>query len=503
MSLPVYTFYFGDLTTGIIQGALPLKNLSYAYALNGPGSFAADLNLADPHIQKMNPIGLTVPAKTAVWIDRGGTLIWGGIVWGRKYDGNLYKLSLSGSTFDSYGSKRLVDYSTTFSEDEIQIAVDLWTNMQNTAHGNINCPAIYTASGKTVSQQWQASDYKYVTDALKDLTNLGSFDYTVNVFWNGTGVPAQQMVFGSPNLGRTTTTSGLLFSVPGNIITYNLQEDGGTVANRTYATGTGTGADQLAAASLNTASLSNGYPVLDEHTGYKDVTDQTALQALSDADLALYNQPVTQLQIVVRGDANPTLGSYTLGDYCTVNITDPRFPTGYTDTFQIRSIAVAVDDSGVEKVTLSLFATTSKRKYAGSFADQVVKLVNDVHRLNVRPHQFGCHPRNQVTPDYASIVSTSLTTAFQFDFPFKSPRFQVFVEAFQTGAVSCIMDIYDLNANVVLATQVAVPNTQAIVFKFKTNTLTADANGNASVAIRASRVSGTFNVRPVGGWNMG
>jgi len=502
-ALPQYTFYFGSLATGTISGALPLKSVSFSMAINEPGSFTAEINLADPNIRKMAPIDLTTPAKAALWIDRGGTLIWGGIVWGRTYDAATYRLKLSGSTFDSYGAKRLVDYSTTFSEDEIQIAVDLWTNMQNTAHGNINCPAIFTASGKTVSQQWQTSDYKFVTDALKDLTNQGTFDYTVSVFWNGNGAPAQQLVFGYPNLGRTTSASGLQFSTPGNILSYTYQEDGGIVANRTFAIGNGSGADQLAAASLNTGSLSVGYPVLDQVTSYKDVTDQTALQALSDADLALYSQPVAQVQIVVRGDSSPTLGNYNIGDYCTLNITDPRFPNGYTDTFQIRTISVALDDSGVEKVTLSLYAVTSRRKYASSFADVILKLKNDVHKMNVKARQFTCHPRNVAVPDYTSIVSGSLTPAFQFDFPYKSPRMTVHVEAYQATGVSCVIDLYDLVANVVLSPQQTVTATTGTIYTFKTNQLTSDPNtGRASVAIRASRISGTFNLRPVWAGNM-
>lgn len=354
-----YTYYFGNLTTGAVTGALPLKGVTYSTQLNAPGTFAGYVDLADPSVRSAAPIDLTTPAKSALWIDRGGVLTWGGIIWGRQYNSTTYQLSVSGSSFDSYGSRRYIDYNASFvNTDQVTVAASLWNTMQTTAHGNINCPAVAGTSGVNATVQWAPTDFKYVTDALKDLTNSSAFDYTVTTNWASSNVPAQQMIFGAPNLGRTTTSASFLFDLPGNILSYTVTEDGAVVANTASAIGAGSGTTQLVASASSTASLTNGYPVLTESIAYKDVTDAVALKQHAIADLALYAQPVQQLNAVVLGGADPIIGSYSLGDYATVRINDFRF-LGVAFIYQIRSISVAVDDNGVERVTLILRLVTS------------------------------------------------------------------------------------------------------------------------------------------------
>lgn len=146
----------------------------------------------------------------------------------------------------------------------------------------------------------------------------------------------------------------------------------------------------------------------------------------------------------------------------------------------------------------------SGRQYSLSHGDDLAQLYTRVHKLETSSTTIPFTARNQVTAsDYASITATTPTLAFQYDFPFTSKRITVIVEAYQTGAVGCSIDLYDLNASVVIGTAQSVTATSGTLFTFNTKALTKNATtGMASVAIRASRTSGTFNVRPVWAGNI-
>lgn len=145
----------------------------------------------------------------------------------------------------------------------------------------------------------------------------------------------------------------------------------------------------------------------------------------------------------------------------------------------------------------------SSRQYSTSFDDQLADVYRRIHTIEVHAQMVPLHARNQVATDYASISATVPTLAWQYDFPFSSSRVSVIVEAFQTAAVTCALDLYDLNAGVLLAASQPVVATVGTLFTFTSNTLTFNATtGMASMAVRASRASGTFNVRPAWAGNM-
>ena len=98
--MAVYTYRAYDLMTGRFLMDLPVTSGSFTDALNDPGS--ADLTVAMSY-RVMQLVGgayvdpgyllngfnwdidallqATVPTRTALYIDRDGDLVWGGIIW--------------------------------------------------------------------------------------------------------------------------------------------------------------------------------------------------------------------------------------------------------------------------------------------------------------------------------------------------------------------------------------------------------------------------------------
>ncbi|MFL6126906.1 MAG: hypothetical protein ACJ73U_45700, partial [Actinophytocola sp.] len=93
----VYTYLIADLRSGQILDELPLSGVTFDKKLNDTGSLRAQLNVADPVIRRREPRLLTEPGRTAVYVDRDGDLLWGGIVWTSRYSGATGVLELGAS----------------------------------------------------------------------------------------------------------------------------------------------------------------------------------------------------------------------------------------------------------------------------------------------------------------------------------------------------------------------------------------------------------------------
>src|SRR5437764_7624547 len=123
--MAVYTYRAYDLMTGRFLMDLPVTSGSFTDALNDPGS--ADLTVAMSY-RVMQLVGgayvdpgyllngfnwdidallqATVPTRTALYIDRDGDLVWGGIIWTRRPARDGMQITASG--FLSYFDKRRI-----------------------------------------------------------------------------------------------------------------------------------------------------------------------------------------------------------------------------------------------------------------------------------------------------------------------------------------------------------------------------------------------------------
>ena len=153
--------------------------------------------------------------------------------------------------------------------------------------------------------------------------------------------------------------SGWVWEYPGNIQSYNWPEDASQQTTWAYATGSGIPPGQMLSFAVNIASMTAGYPLLESKTSHTDVLVQATLDAHAASALAAYAYPVVIPTIDIRGDLDPVIGSYTVGDEIRLRITDDRFPgtqtgAGLDVTKRITAIAVIPPGTGNETITLTL-----------------------------------------------------------------------------------------------------------------------------------------------------
>jgi hypothetical protein len=401
--MAVYTWRAYDLMTNRFLMDLPVLGGSYTEALNDPGSFSLTVPLS-PRVRKFsggsyvdagalyNTLNWDVqaiynavtPGRTAIFVDRDGVLVWGGIVWTRRPQNAA--LEIGGNGFLSYFARRRIrqDFDRLGTE-QCEIArtyLNYATGVtyQGRAVGNIGIAIDATTNSGVIRDSLvNGSDRKFVLDTVMELVNLSNgFDLDVSVAYDPqTGAPTKRLSFFYPHKGRLPAETTLVWEyeagldVPGGTIaSYDWPEDGSRML--TLALGRGDTSDfPVLSEQYADNMLALGWPLLeDEHTWSNDVAieDQATLDEHTRAVLAVRGGLVTTPTVSLVPGVDP--GAYDLGDYVRLNLTDPlRFPSdrpgvpGYSDYLRIigRTVTPPLGD-GQETTDITLHTLAAEQE---------------------------------------------------------------------------------------------------------------------------------------------
>jgi len=358
-----YRYLFADLLTNAIIGELPLTGVSFTQQLNSAGTLSGHLQLAGLDSEAFNVDTSTTPGRNAIYVDRDGTLVWGGIIWGREYNSSDQTLSFTAREFESYLEHRRITSTTDFNNiDQLAIVQSLVSTMQGITNGDIGILIGTETSGVLVDRTFYGYEFKTVYSALQDLSRSDDgFDFNINLSYSG-GTPIKTLALSYPRSGviySASDSEALVFEFPSsNIVEYVYPEDGSLVANTVYASGAGSNEGKISSTQSSATQLAAGYPVLETQVSYSDITDQTLLTNLALGQLtAVLNPPVT-MRIVVPPFQEPLFGTYDIGDDARIRILDDRFPTQLDTTFRIVAFSVTPGEDGPERVTITLTEET-------------------------------------------------------------------------------------------------------------------------------------------------
>jgi hypothetical protein len=364
-----YRYLFADLLTNQIQAELPLTGVNFSQALNSGGALQGTLLLSGM-LAAQNAMVATVPGRSALYVDRDGVLVWGGIIWNRSYNSSSQRLTLTAGEFETYfNRRRIVSNATFYNVDQLTVAKSIFDTAQATTNGNIGVVTPTNTSGVSITRVFYGYEQKTVLSALQDLSKAGNgtgggtgFDFSIDVAYDASMTPTKTLVFGYPRLGTvysSTSTTAPVFEFPaGNVVEYDYPEDGSLVANTIYATGAGSNEGKLIYSATDTTKLSGGWPLLEDSASYSDIIDANLISSLAAAQVAAVSYPPTVLKIIAQPSADPVLGSYKVGDDARVRIIDDRFPNGLDTTYRIVALNVTPGETGPERATLTLSLPT-------------------------------------------------------------------------------------------------------------------------------------------------
>lgn len=369
MTTTQYRYLFADLVTNQILAELPMTGVQFTQQLNTAGTFTGHLLLSGINSAALNVPNATIPGRTAVYVDRNGKLVWGGVLWGREYSSAKQTLTFQAREFLSYFERRRITSTVAFTNlDQLKIAQQVMSNSQGVPNGSIgllyNQDAGSTStSGVLVSRTYYGYELKTVFNAIQDLSRQSSgFDFEISVYYDGDGNPAKSFNTYYPRSGTaysSTSKTAPVFELPaGNIVEYVYPEDGSIAANTVYALGAGSNEGKLISSASDTSKLSAGWPLLEEQANYSDITDATMLTSLANGQLTAVSYPPTTLKVVAPPYVDPQFGTYEVGDDVRVRITDNRFPNGLDTTYRIVALNVEAGENGPERVTLTLTTGT-------------------------------------------------------------------------------------------------------------------------------------------------
>ena len=369
-----YRYLFADLRTNAILAELPLTGVTFTQVLNNTGTLNARLQISDVRESGYDIEGVTIPARTAIYVDRDGVLVWGGVIWLRNYNSTSQSIELSAREFESYLEKRRITTTKVYQNvDQLTIAESLVNEAQQQVGGDIGFIVSSNTSGVLVSRVFFDYEFKDLFAAIKDLSSAqDGFDFAVDVAYDSFNEPQKYFNFSYPHRGVTYSAldpDALVFEFPGNVVEYEWPDDGSVIANTMYAIGPNSNEAKLRATAVSPEpQIQNGWPILEDTTNYNDVYDPNLLQQLANGEVAARQNPVVTIKLTVPAYVSPKLGSYKTGDQCLVRITDARWPApsgggfGYAGVQRIVAISVQPGEDGPERVTLTLTDPTNQEK---------------------------------------------------------------------------------------------------------------------------------------------
>lgn len=378
-----YTYLFCDLRTDQLLAELPLSGVSYSFELNGIGTLSATIPYNDETLP-LDPENASTPARTAVYVDRDGVLVWGGILWTREqvkggkkiqaaefpsyYQQRYVKKTLSTDTsllidpaFVDSGGQRLYN-------DQKHIVWSLLRYANDQAGGNLGVdinPLAGTGHGVTRTASYFGYERPEIYKAIAELAAVDNgFDFAIEVGWTSAAnnQPPQRFRRARawyPRRGRSAADSGLVFSKGGgvgSILDYDWPENGKSMVTEMSGLGAGTGEAKIIKTAAASDLLASGWPLLEGVATYEGVVDEAQVQGLTNADLTAMSRSQVQPTFEVSADTDPQFGSYSVGDEALFSIDpEPKMPNGREGVLRIVSIEnTAVN--GPERVRLTCVA---------------------------------------------------------------------------------------------------------------------------------------------------
>ena len=353
-----YRAIFCDLWTDTTIDILPLRDVSFEDYIGRAGSLSGTVPIPDRTIaERAHKIK---PGRTTVYLERGGDLWWGGIVWTtnlQSSDRGVVTLGIQASTFDSYAARRRIrtnDFATVFTQptDQFVIARSLWKSLSD----GLGESRIDVGDEKELSDVLRTASWRYGDETVyqEALDQLGAQE---------TGAEYQILVYRDPSDGKRirqlrlgkpirTGATDMVFDRPGTILSYSLPDDatrGGTEAlARGASTNSNAGAESrptLSDLARRKTPLPDLWPQLDLSSDHNDISDKATLNSLAQAAVEAGptgSVQIPEISIRLGGIVPPAL----LGRTARIRITDEWHPTGFDSRYRIVGVKVRPAERG-------------------------------------------------------------------------------------------------------------------------------------------------------------
>ncbi|RLV80086.1 hypothetical protein D3C57_116915 [Streptomyces rapamycinicus NRRL 5491] len=355
MSSPPYRLLLSDLRSDQVLDALPVQQLALDDYIGKAGAMSGTVPIPNAATAARARAAI-VPGRTAVWIERGRELWWGGVLWtatlaatGR---GNL-GVQIQAGTWDTYLSHRLLydSLETTAPTDQYDIVRGLLDYVQNTPGGDLSIEYDTAVSGVLRERKFSRYDLPVIRDLIDQLGAVeDGFEWRIASYRDADGRRVKQLQLGTPTI--RTGHADVVLDYPGPITSYSWPVDATVRANAWQSRGATNNTNQTAdsvplmsALQLAEQDIADGWPRLDGSSDYSTVEQQATLDAHAAADLAAARSGTVVPEITLdmtRAPISPAM----LGSTVRVRIRDLWHPVPLDARYRVVGLAITPPERG-------------------------------------------------------------------------------------------------------------------------------------------------------------
>jgi hypothetical protein len=342
------------LTGAWLSTALPVTDLEYGPELSGPGELRGRLS---PRLVAQHPT-LADPGNTMIYVESGGQIEWGGLVWDVRSQGDTY--SLEGASWSSYLMKRYDldgehgDRGPYTYADRCQVIRNIWAYAQSVPDGDIGVTVDATTSTSKIGtpaephhSRWY--DFTSLGDQVDALvSDQGTPEYTCVTEWNSSKTAiVKRIQLGWPRLG--TRRTDIEFSSGVNII----EEPEETLSGDEYAQVViGTGAGDGSAKLKQISAVRNGRLRLEAVAAFPEVNGNDTLKQRVEWERAWRQTLGAVERVTIRDTPAAPFGAWQVGDDVYVRIHNAW--TSYTGWCRVTGWTIQPTARGGPRATVSL-----------------------------------------------------------------------------------------------------------------------------------------------------
>ena len=315
---PPYRLLFCDLRSDQLLDALPVQGVALDDYIGKTGRLTGTVPIPNRAIAERARRAI-VPGRTAVWVERGRDIWWGGILWTLALASDargFLGAQIQAGGWESYLYRRLL-FDTQVAEqvDQLEIARGLVDYVQNTPGGNIGVTYGTAMSGVLRDRTYLRYDLPTVGDLLDDLAAVeDGFEWRIASFRDADGRRVKQLQLGHPIIRAGATE--IVLDHPGPVLSYTWPVDATAKANAWQSRGASVNNNQAqdsypltSPMLVDDADIAAGWPRLDGSSDYTTVEEQTTLDGHARADWSAARNPVQipEVEVLLGGNITPAL----------------------------------------------------------------------------------------------------------------------------------------------------------------------------------------------------
>ncbi|MEU3097221.1 hypothetical protein ABZ690_21165 [Streptomyces sp. NPDC006967] len=350
---PAYRLLLCDLRSDRLLDALPVQGVALDDFIGKTGSLRGRVPIPNRAIADRARRAL-VPGRTAVWVERGREIWWGGILWTTSLTSDqrgFLGVDVQCGGWESYLFRRhLHDTQEAVQVDQFDIVRGLLDYVQTTEGGNLGITYDTHPSGVLRDRTYLRYDLPTIGDLIDDLSAVeDGFEWRIASYRDGDGRRVKRLQLGHPVIRSGSTD--IVLDHPGAVLSYTWPTDATRKANAWQSRGASINQNQAADSFPLMSELlvadddvTAGWPRLDGTSDYTTVERQTTLDAHARADWTAARHPVEipEVEVLLGGNVSPAL----LGATVRLRIRDLWHPTTLDARYRVVGLTIAPAERG-------------------------------------------------------------------------------------------------------------------------------------------------------------